>query len=85
MPACELTINFNGPASAMIQNLQTKATAQGGTFTGDDTAGSINVPVFGSRISGSYTIAGQQMNLIIEHKPFLISCGQIEGFLVGNL
>ena len=83
--ACDLTINFNGTASAMIQNLRTKAAAQGGTFTGDETAGSINVPVLGSHISGSYTITGQQMNLLIDHKPFLISCGQIEGFLVGSL
>lgn len=85
MPACELTINFTSAASAMIKNLQSKATSQGGTFTGDETSGTINVPVLGSHISGSYTIVGQQMNLTIDHKPFLISCNQIESFLVGNL
>jgi hypothetical protein len=85
MPACELTINFNGAAATMIQNLQTKATAQGGTFNGDEAAGEINVPVLGSHISGSYTISGQILNLVIDHKPFLISCNQIESFLVGTL
>jgi hypothetical protein len=83
--ACNLTIDFAQPASAMIQNLKAKVTGQGGTADGDETAGTIRVPLLGSHISGSYTINDQQMNLVIDHKPFLISCNQIEGFLVGNL
>jgi hypothetical protein len=85
MNTCELTISFNQPASVMIANLQAKATSQGGTFTGNGISGTINVPVLGSYISGSYTIAGQEMQLTIDHKPFLISCNQIEIFLVGSL
>ncbi|MES2279513.1 MAG: hypothetical protein V4592_26000 [Bacteroidota bacterium] len=85
MAACNLTIDFAEPAGAMIQKLQTKVAAQGGTFSGDETAGSIDVPVLGSRISGSYTISGQQMALVIDHKPFLISCNQIQSYLMGNL
>jgi len=39
----------------------------------------------GSSISGSYTISGQQMAVIIDHKPFLISCNQIQKYLQSNL
>jgi len=83
--ACNLNIPFAQPASTMIQNLKAKVTAQGGTAEGDETAGTINVPLMGSHISGSYTISGQQMNLVIDHKPFFIGCSQIESFLTGNL
>jgi hypothetical protein len=83
--ACNLNINFAQPANVMIQTLKSKITGQGGTADGNETAGTIRVPLMGSYISGSYTISGQQMNLIIDHKPFLISCNQIESFLAGNL
>ena len=83
--ACNLTINFAQPASTMIQTLKSKVTAQGGTAEGDENAGTIRVPLLGSYISGSYTINGQQVNIVIDHKPFLVSCKQIEGFLAGQL
>ena len=82
---CDLIIPFTDAPVNMIQNLNSKAESQGGTLTGDVFSGAINVPIMGSYISGSYTIAGQQMNLTIDHKPFLISCSQIESFLAGNL
>jgi hypothetical protein len=83
--ACNLTIDFNEPASSLIQKLKSKVAGQNGTFNGDENSGSIDVPVLGSHISGSYTISGQQMALVINHKPFLISCNQIQSYLMGNL
>ncbi len=83
--ACNLNIPFTETATTLVQTLKSKVEGQGGTFTGNEAAGSMNVPLFGSHVSGSYTISGQQMNLIIDHKPFLISCNQIQSYLVGNL
>ena len=83
--ACNFTINFAQPASVMIQTLKSKVIAQGGTVDGNEVAGAIRVPLLGSHISGSYTINGQQVNIVIDHKPFLVSCKQIESFLAGNL
>jgi len=85
MAACNLTIDFSGDANALIEKLRAKVAGQGGIFNGDTNSGDISVSVFGSRVSGSYTINGQQVNIIINEKPFLISCNQIKGFLVGNL
>lgn len=85
MAACNITIPFTQPASDLINSLRTKVQTQGGTFSGDENSGTISVPLLGSKIAGSYTINGQQVNIIITDKPFLISCNQIQGYLMGSL
>ena len=85
MAACNFNINFTQSAQELVNKLRTKVSSQGGTLTGNETSGSINVPIMGSHISGSYTITGQQINLTIDHKPFFISCDQIQGVLMGNI
>ena len=85
MVACEFNIDFTQPAKELLRKLETKISTQGGTLTGNETSGSIHVPIMGSHISGTYTIAGQSINLQIDHKPFFISCDQIQGVLMGNI
>jgi len=85
MAACNFNINFSSSATDLVQNMKTKITGQGGTADGDESAGSFSVSLLGSSISGSYTISGQQMAVIIDHKPFLISCNQIQKYLQSNL
>ena len=85
MAACNFNINFSSSATDLVQNMKTKITGQGGTATGDESAGGFSVSLLGSNISGSYTISGQQMAVIIDHKPFLISCNQIQNYLQSNL
>ena len=85
MPACNFNINFSSSASDLVQNMKTKIIGQGGTATGDESGGDFSVSLFGSNISGSYTISGQQMAVIIDHKPFLISCNQIQNYLQSSV
>jgi hypothetical protein len=85
MAACNFNISFTQSAQELVNKLRTKVNSQGGTLTGNETSGSINVPIMGSHIGGSYTITGQQINLTIDHKPFFISCDQIQGVLMGNI
>lgn len=85
MSACNFTINFNTDAETLVQKLQIKVTGQGGNFSGDANSGTINVPILGSNISGSYTIVGQQITIVIDNKPFLLGCGQIQNYLAGSL
>jgi hypothetical protein len=59
--------------------------SQGGNFTGDTTSGKFDVSVFGNSIAGSYEVAGQNLNIVIDSKPFLIPCSAIEGFLSKQL
>jgi hypothetical protein len=82
---CNFNITFTQPAQELVGKLQVKVSGQGGTFTGNETNGTIKVPIMGSHISGSYTITGQSLNIQIDHKPFFISCDQIQGVLVGNI
>ena len=85
MAACNFTINLSGSATDLVQSIEAKIVKQGGTFSGDATGGSFGVSLFGSTISGSYNISGQQMIVIIDKKPFLISCNQIQSYLESNL
>lgn len=85
MAACEFNISFTQSANELISKLEAKVKGQGGTFTGNESSGTINVPIMGSYISGSYTITAQDLKIEIDHKPFFISCNQIQGVLVGNM
>ena len=59
--------------------------SQGGNFSGDTNAGEFDVTVFGNTIKGAYTVAGTELNIVINEKPFLLPCSTIEGFLKGQL
>jgi hypothetical protein len=81
MAECNFSIEFQGPATDIVAKMKSEIQKQGGTFNGDDAAGSFSVKVLGSTIAGSYTIAGSQINITIDSKPFFVSCSQIESFL----
>ncbi|MGZ3765603.1 MAG: hypothetical protein ACXVB0_09595 [Mucilaginibacter sp.] len=85
MAECNFTIPFTGPASTLVQKAQAAVLAQGGTFSGNDTNGIFTVPVLGSSIIGSYSISGQNFSMTITHKPFLITCNEIENYVKSHL
>lgn len=83
--ACNFIIETHSSGSDLVNAIKNKVESQGGRFNGDDGAGDFDVPLLGSRISGSYQLSGNQMNVDISDKPFFISCSQIKGFIEGNL
>jgi hypothetical protein len=85
MAACKFTIPFPGTPEETLNRAKSLMQSQGGTFEGDLSAGNFQVSVFGSTINGSYTVAGQDLAIIIENKPFLIPCSTIEEFLRNQL
>lgn len=85
MAACQFTIPITGTPEQTLERARSMMQSQGGTFEGDTSAGNFQVSVFGSTITGSYTVAGQDMTILIEDKPFLIPCSTIEGFLRNQL
>lgn len=85
MAACTFTIPFTGSAEETLSRAKSLMQSQGGTFEGDTSGGNFQVSVFGSTIAGSYTVAGQDLSIVIEDKPFLIPCSTIEGFLRNHL
>ena len=85
MAACNFIIPFAGPPNGVLSKAQTAIQNQGGTFTGDEAAGNFKVSVMGSTIKGSYSVKGQDLDIVIVSKPFLIPCSTIEGFLKSKL
>jgi hypothetical protein len=41
--------------------------------------------VLGSDIRGSYTVSGQELNVTIDSKPFMIPCSTIRSYLAKHL
>lgn len=85
MADCNFNISFTSPAQEVYEKAKKTVESQGGTFTGDLNAGNFSISVFGNDISGSYTVEGNNMNILIEEKPFLVPCSMIESFLKMNI
>lgn len=85
MSACNFTIAFTRSATEILDKAKKTVEAQNGNFTGDTTSGNFDVNVFGNTVVGSYTVEGQNLNIEITDKPFLVPCSMIESFLKGQL
>jgi hypothetical protein len=84
MSKCNFSISFSGSAQDVYIKAKNAVEKQGGTFNGDADSGNFNINVFGT-ISGSYTVSGNQLNIVIEDKPMMIPCGAIENVLKGQI
>ena len=81
MAACNFIIPFTGEASTVLEKAKTAVEKQSGHFTGDTGQGSFAVSFFGQEITGSYFVTGNDLNIVIENKPFMVPCSAIESFL----
>lgn len=85
MSACNFTVPFTRSATEILEKAKKTVEAQNGTFAGDLNAGRFDVSVFGNTVVGTYTVEGQNLNIDITDKPFLVPCSMIESFLKGQL
>jgi hypothetical protein len=83
--ACRFTIPFTGKPGDVLSRAKTAIQSQRGALNGDDSAGDFNVSVLGNTIRGTYSIAGSDLDVVIESKPFLIPCSTIESFLKSKI
>lgn len=81
MAACTFTIPFSGSADSVLEKAKNAVEKQSGTFTGDTSQGNFSVSFFGQEIAGGYTVTGNDLNIIIDSKPFMVPCSTIESFL----
>lgn len=84
MSKCNFSIAFSGSAQDVFSKAKAAVERQGGTFSGDAAGGSFSINIFGS-ISGSYTVSGNQLNIVIEDKPIMIPCSAIENGLKSQI
>ena len=85
MAACIFTIPFTGSADSILEKAKKAVEKQNGNFSGDTNNGNFSVSFFGQEIVGGYTIAGNDLNIVIDNKPFMVPCSTIEGFLKGQI
>jgi len=83
--SCTINLPFTGTAETIVSKAKSAVEGQGGTFTGDNQAGSFSLSAMGSNIAGSYTVEGNMLNLLVTDKPFFVSCGMIESLLKSKL
>jgi hypothetical protein len=81
MAACNFTIPFEGPAEKVLAKAKAAVESQSGNFNGNTESGNFDVSIFGNTIEGAYTVSGQDLQVVILSKPFMIPCSAIEGFL----
>ena len=84
MSKCNFSIPFSGSAEDVFSKAKAAVERQGGSFNGDASNGNFSINVFGT-ISGSYTVAGNQLNILIEDKPMMIPCSAIENVLKNQI
>jgi len=84
MSKCNFSIPFTGTAADVYTKAKAAVEKQGGSFSGDASGGSFSLNVFG-KISGSYTVSGQELQIVIDDKPMMIPCGAIENVLKSQI
>ena len=84
MSKCNFSIAFSGSPEQVFQKAKGAVEKQGGNFNGDQNSGNFSLNVFGN-ISGSYTVSGNQLDIIIEDKPMMIPCSAIENVLKSQI
>lgn len=85
MSACNFSIPFSGEAETILNKARAAIESQNGNFSGDSTSGNFDVTVFANTIKGNYKVLGQNLNITITDKPFLIPCSTIESFLKSKI
>jgi hypothetical protein len=84
MSKCNFSIPFSGSPEDVFNKAKAAVEKQGGNFSGDSSGGNFSINVFGA-ITGSYTVEGNQLNIVIEDKPMMIPCGAIENVLKSQI
>jgi len=77
MSKCNFLLDFKGQPGDIEKKLKTEIEAYNGTLDTAAKSISIKIPVVGT-IAGSYAFEAQQIRIIIDTKPMLLSCDQIE-------
>jgi hypothetical protein len=84
MSTCSFAIQFSGTPDEIYNKAKNAVLKQGGTFSGDVNSGNFSISVFG-KISGRYSVSGQQLNIDIDDKPMMIPCAAIENALKSQI
>lgn len=83
--SCTFSLPVNRPLEELVEKAKSTVESQGGTFSGDISTGNFHLSAFGNTVGGSYTVNNDQMDIVINEKPFMLPCAMIESFLKSQL
>ena len=83
--SCNFKIPFSGSSDEILNKAKSVVLGQGGNFSGGHSTGSFDVTALGNTIKGSYSVAGSELDIVIDSKPFFLPCSTIEGYLRNQL
>ncbi|MDB5246801.1 MAG: hypothetical protein JWQ40_1195 [Segetibacter sp.] len=83
--ACIIKIGFEKTPEEIINKAKLAIEGQNGTFTGDSTRGSFRVAVPLGSVAAEYIISGNELEVTVTKKPFIVSCRKIESFLKDHI
>jgi len=77
--AHSFTVKFSDELSAVLDKVRAGITGNGGRFEGNEERGSFEGKTVVGVIKGEYRcIAGNEIEISITHKPFIVPYGSIE-------
>ena len=80
-----MSCNFSIPIALSAADVVTSASvaieANGGTFTAANNGGTFTVPVPFGTVGGSFEVVSGSVNVVIDNKPFFVSCAKIQSTL----
>ena len=71
-------VTIKGKPKDVLGQVRKKISDAGGSFAGDEHAGTFSGKSVLGDIKGSYSVSGQTATITITSKPFLAPCGKIE-------
>ena len=75
---CQFTIHYPKPKEELVQKLEEAIIKTKGEFNGDTSNGVFKGTTPVGAFSGSYRIVDDTIEVSIDKKPWLVSCGRIE-------
>lgn len=78
---CDFTFPLTTTPEVLVDKMSKAISGIGGQLTGDAGAGQFQISTPVGKISGSYRVSGQELQVHIDEKPFFLTCAQIEGQL----
>lgn len=77
MAKCDFLLDFSGSATDLEKKLKNELEAYGGNVDAAAKTIYLKIPVVGA-ISGSYSFEDGKIHILIDSKPLLLSCDQIQ-------
>jgi hypothetical protein len=82
---CRFSVAFQESATELVADLKKEIQDHQGSFTGDTSSGSFDLPIAFGHVSGTYTIKENSLDVTITHRPPLVSCAEIEDMVRHHL